>query len=117
MRRNADTEHSLVPEISGVPVYTIDITTGADTSVASVDPIDRFVYVVNDGSGNVSEFTLESSGRSRRWPIAGVGVGVGAKQSWLCGGCMALTQGQCQSVEHSSPFSRLYRTRNVFTCS
>jgi 6-phosphogluconolactonase len=65
----------LVPEISGVSVYTINTTTGAlaavagspfptgtDPSVVNVDPMDRFVYVVNDGSANVSEFTLESSG-------------------------------------------------------
>jgi 6-phosphogluconolactonase (cycloisomerase 2 family) len=65
----------LVPEISGVSVYAINITSGAlsavagspfsagtDPSVVSVDPTDRFVYVVNDGSADVSEFTLESTG-------------------------------------------------------
>jgi 6-phosphogluconolactonase len=72
----------LVPEISGVSVYAIDTTTGAlsavagspfssgaDPSVVSIDPTDRFVYVVNEGSANVSEFTLESTGALT--PLAG----------------------------------------------
>jgi len=65
----------LVPEIAGVSVYTIDTTTGTlsavagspfpggtDPSLVSIGPMDRFVYVVNEGSANVSEFTLESTG-------------------------------------------------------
>jgi 6-phosphogluconolactonase len=72
----------LVPEISGVSVYAINTTTGAlsavagspfsagtDPSVVSVDPTDRFVYVVNEGSANVSEFSLESTGALT--PLAG----------------------------------------------
>jgi 6-phosphogluconolactonase len=78
----------LVPEISGVSVYAIDTTTGAlsavagspfpagtDPSVVSIDPTDRFVYVVNDGSANVSEFTLESTGALT--PLAGSPAPVG----------------------------------------
>jgi len=58
-----------------VSVYTIDTTTGTlsavagspfpggtDPSLVSIGPMDRFVYVVNEGSANVSEFTLESTG-------------------------------------------------------
>jgi 6-phosphogluconolactonase (cycloisomerase 2 family) len=65
----------LVPEISGVAVYAIDTTTsaidavagspfsaGTDPNFVSVDPMDRFVYVVDGGSSNISEFTLESTG-------------------------------------------------------
>jgi 6-phosphogluconolactonase (cycloisomerase 2 family) len=77
----------LAPEISGVAVYTINTTTGAlaavagspfstgtDPGVVSVDPMDRFVYVVNGGSANVSEFTLESTGALT--PLAGSPVPV-----------------------------------------
>ncbi len=78
----------LVPETSGVSVYGINTTTGALSVVAgspfaagthpgvvSVDPTARFVYVVNNGSANVSEFALESTGELT--PIAGSPVAVG----------------------------------------
>lgn len=84
----------LVPEISGMSVYTIDTTTGAlsavagspfstgtDPSVVSVDPMDRFVYVVNEGSANVSEFTLESTGALT--PLAGSPVPVVNNPSYM----------------------------------
>jgi 6-phosphogluconolactonase len=77
----------LVPETIGVSVYTIDTATGAlstvagspfstgtDPSVVSVDRMDRFVYVVNEGSANVSEFTLETTGALT--PLAGSPVPV-----------------------------------------
>ncbi len=64
-----------VTEAAGVAVYPIDTSTGTlGTAVAgspfatgslpysvSVDPMDQFVYVGNDGSANVSEFTLNST--------------------------------------------------------
>jgi len=71
-----------VPETSGVSVYAIDTTTGAlaavagspfstgnDPSAVSVDPTDRFVYVVNYGSATLSEFNLENTGALT--PLAG----------------------------------------------
>ena len=77
----------LVPETIGVSVYTIDTATGAlstvagspfstgtDPSAVSVDRMDRFVYVVNEGSANVSEFTLETTGALT--PLAGSPVPV-----------------------------------------
>jgi 6-phosphogluconolactonase len=79
----------LVPEISGVSVYAINTTTGAlsavagspfsagtDPSVVSVGPTAQVAYVVNDGSANVSEFTLESTGALT--PLAGSPVPVGS---------------------------------------
>jgi 6-phosphogluconolactonase len=77
----------LAPEMSGVSVYAINTTTGVlsavagspfsagtDPSVVGVDPTDQFVYVVNYGSANVSEFTLESTGALT--PLAGSPVPV-----------------------------------------
>jgi 6-phosphogluconolactonase (cycloisomerase 2 family) len=71
-----------VPETGGVSVYAIDTATGAlsavagspfstgtDPSAVSVDPTDRFVYVVNYGSGTLSEFMLDSTGALS--PLAG----------------------------------------------
>jgi 6-phosphogluconolactonase (cycloisomerase 2 family) len=64
-----------VPETGGVSVYTINANTGAlamvsgspfptgtAPSVVSIDPADRFVYVTNNGSANLFEFTLGSTG-------------------------------------------------------
>jgi 6-phosphogluconolactonase len=81
-----------VPEIGGVSVYAISTATGAlsavagspftagtDPSFVSVDPTDRFVYVVNEGSANVSEFTLDSTGALT--PLAGSPVPVGNNPS------------------------------------
>ncbi len=64
-----------IPEVSGVSVYRIDDASGALSIVAgspfaagtspnaiSVDPASRVAYVVNNGSANVSEFTLGSTG-------------------------------------------------------
>jgi 6-phosphogluconolactonase (cycloisomerase 2 family) len=80
-------EFLLVPERIGVAVYGIDTATGALSaaagspfvagtapSVVSVDPTGRFVYVVNNGSNNVSEFKLESTGALT--PLAGSPVPV-----------------------------------------
>jgi len=77
----------LVPETAGVSLYAIDTTTGTlsavsgspfpagtDPSLVSIDPMDRFVYVVNEGSANVSEFTFESTGALT--PLAGSPVPV-----------------------------------------
>jgi 6-phosphogluconolactonase len=84
----------LVPGKTSVSVYAIKTTTGAlaaidgspfsagtDPSVVSVDPKDRFVYVVNDGSANVSEFTLESTGALT--PLAGSPVPVGNNPGYM----------------------------------
>jgi 6-phosphogluconolactonase len=83
-----------VPETNGVSVYAINTTTGelsmvagspfsagTDPVLASVDPTDRFVYVVNEGSANVSEFTLESTGALA--PLAGSPVSVGENASYI----------------------------------
>jgi 6-phosphogluconolactonase (cycloisomerase 2 family) len=64
-----------VTENTGVAVYPIDLATGALGTPAagspfaagsapysvSIDPTSQFVYVGNDGSANVSEFTLDGT--------------------------------------------------------
>jgi 6-phosphogluconolactonase len=70
------TETSSSPPVNGVSVYPINKTTGVlGTLVAgspfagggssafsvSIDPTGKFVYVGNDQSANVSEFTLNSA--------------------------------------------------------
>lgn|GEM_PF-2194893 len=76
-----------VTEAVGVAVYPVNTSTGvlgttaggwpfaAGTSPYSVriDPTGQFVYIGNDGSGNVSEFTLSSTGTLT--PIAGMSTG------------------------------------------
>jgi 6-phosphogluconolactonase len=92
----------LVPEMSAVAVYAIDATTGALSAVAgspfsagtapsvvSVSPTDRFVYVVNEGSASVSEFSLESTGELT--PLAGSPVPVRNNPSHMAGYRMAVT--------------------------
>jgi 6-phosphogluconolactonase len=68
-------EFLFVPETNGVSVYAVNTTSGALSAVAgspfsagtapdsvSIGPTNGVVYVVNGGSANVSEFTLESTG-------------------------------------------------------
>jgi 6-phosphogluconolactonase len=77
------------PEANGVSVYAINTATGELSAVAgspfsagtrpgpaSVDPAGKVVYVVNGGSANVSEFTLESTGALK--PLAGSPQPVGS---------------------------------------
>jgi 6-phosphogluconolactonase (cycloisomerase 2 family) len=83
-----------VPQLSGVSVYGIDGTSGTLSRVAgspfaagtapnavSVDPANRVVYVVNNGSANVSEFTLESTGALT--PLAGSPTPVVSSPSYI----------------------------------
>jgi 6-phosphogluconolactonase (cycloisomerase 2 family) len=81
---------------SGVAVYPIDSTTGALGAAVtgspfatgaipysvSVDPTDRFVYVGNDGSANVSEFTLDGSSGSLT-PVPGSPIPAGANPDFV----------------------------------
>jgi len=70
------------PALGSISAFTIDSSTGAlsavagspfstgtDPSAVSVDPTDRFVYVVNYGSATLSEFDLDSTGSLT--PLAG----------------------------------------------
>jgi 6-phosphogluconolactonase (cycloisomerase 2 family) len=83
-----------VPETNGVSVYAINTTTGVLTEVAgspflagtapvsvSVDPTDQIAYVVNQGSANISEFTLGSTGTLT--PLAGSPVPVGTNPVYM----------------------------------
>jgi 6-phosphogluconolactonase len=56
---------------------------GTDPVAVSVDPTDRFVYVINEGAASVSEFALESTGTLT--PLAGspVAVAVGNDPSYM----------------------------------
>jgi len=83
-------------ETSGVVVYPINATTGvlgaavagspftAGTNPYSVrvDQADRFVYVGNDGSANVSEFTL-NSGTGVLTPVAASPVATGTLPDFI----------------------------------
>jgi 6-phosphogluconolactonase len=93
-------KYLFVPELtagtSGVAVYPVDLTTGAlGAAVAgspfatgtnpysvSVDPTDQFVYVGNDGSANVSEFTLNGN-TGALTPVAGSPVPAGANPDFV----------------------------------
>jgi 6-phosphogluconolactonase len=80
----------------GISVYSFDATTGAIGTPAvgspfatgtypysvSVDPTDQFVYVGNDGSANVSEFTLNSS-TGALTSVAGSPVPAGANPDFV----------------------------------
>ena len=107
-------EFLLVPETSGVSVYSINTATGALSAVAgspfsagrgpsvvSVDPTGRFVYVVNDGSANVSEFVLESTGALT--PLSGSPVPVGNNPGYMAivGRCAPHSRaaGACNGAE------------------
>jgi 6-phosphogluconolactonase (cycloisomerase 2 family) len=47
--------------VLGSPVAGSPFTTGTSPNIAIADPTDHFVYVGNDGSANVSEFTFTSA--------------------------------------------------------
>lgn len=81
----ADPAYAYVANAGTLSTYSINPSTGGavagspfsagtDPSAVSIDPTDRFVYVVNDGSANVSEFALESTGGLT--PLAGSPVPV-----------------------------------------
>jgi 6-phosphogluconolactonase len=85
------TESSFSPLVNGVSVYPINKTTGAlGTLVAgspfasggtnafsvSIDPTGQFVYVGNDQSANLSEFTLNTT-TGALTPVAGSPVAAG----------------------------------------
>jgi 6-phosphogluconolactonase len=87
-------EFLFVPVPNGVSVYAIDTTSGTLSEVAgspfsagtnpssvNIDPTYGVVYVVNEGSANVSEFTLESTGALT--PLAGSPVPVGTNPTYM----------------------------------
>jgi 6-phosphogluconolactonase len=91
------TESSFSPVVNGVSVYPINKTTGVlGTLVAgspfatggtnafsvSIDPTGQFVYVGNDQSANVSEFTLNST-TGVLTPVAGSPVAAGNSPDYI----------------------------------
>ena len=77
-----------VTEINGVTIYAINTNFGAlsplagspfpagtSPTVVSVDPTDRYVYALDDGSANISQFALESFGALTPLGAAAVPVG------------------------------------------
>jgi len=52
-----------------------------EPSSVNIDPTYGVVYVVNEGSANVSEFTLESTGALT--PLAGSPVPVGTNPGYM----------------------------------
>ncbi len=85
-----------VTENTGVGVYPIDLSTGAlGSAVAgspfaadnhpysvSIDPTGQFVYVGNDGSGDVSEFTLNGT-TGALTTVSGSPVAAGANPDFV----------------------------------
>ncbi len=85
-----------VPETSAVAVYPFNTASGvlgalvagspfvAGTNpfVAVTDPTDRFVYVANDGSASVSEYTFQS-GTGVVAPVAGSPVAAGSQPDFI----------------------------------
>ena len=91
-----------VPEVNvntgsfGVAVYPFNAATGVLGSAAagspfatainpfsvSVDPTDQFVYAGNDGSANISEFTLDGT-TGVLTPVAGSPVAAGTNPDFI----------------------------------